>query len=222
MSSEQVVHIVDDDAAMRDAMRTLFNSVSIATRCYGDAEEFLNAVNNPEDEGELAGCVVLDLRMPGMSGLEVQNALTRQGCELPVIFITGHGKISTAVRAMHGGAVDFLTKPVDDELLLETVQEALRRDQDQRHVRAETDKIAERVSALTPREKEVLQAVTRGLSNKEIARELHISHKTVELYRAHMMEKMQANSIAEVVQMYLVGAAVEPHFMHDDDAQEAS
>lgn len=204
-TTSPIVHVVDDDAATRDAMQTLFDSVSITSQCHERPEGFLEALAN-----DRPGCVLMDLRMPGMSGLEVQAAMRDRRCELPVIFITGHGKISAAVRAMHAGAVDFLTKPVDDELLLNTVQQALRQDGNQRHANQEKQHIASRLESLTPREHEVLEAVARGLSNKEIARELHISHKTVELHRAHMMEKMQAHSIAEVVQMYLVGEHAAP------------
>jgi len=201
MTAKPTVHVVDDDAATRDAMQELFKSVAISSRCYEDPSLFLQEI-----QPEHPGCIVLDLRMPGMSGLEVQVALHEKRCNQPVIFITGHGKISAAVRAMHGGAVDFLTKPVDDETLLKIVQEAIQQDNNQSLAHEEREKIITRLASLTPREREVVEYVTRGLSNKEIARELDISHKTVELHRAHMMDKMDAHSIAEVVQMYLLGS----------------
>lgn len=200
LNTDPIVYVVDDDAAVCDSMQTLFKSVSLTSQCYSNAEEFLEDL-----DAARIGCLVLDLRMPGMSGLELQAELRDRRCYLPIIFISGHGKISAAVRAMHAGAVDFLTKPVDDELLIEAVHKATRQDRQQRQVLEQRDRLQGLLQSLTRREAEVLEAVARGLSNKEIARELDISHKTVELHRAHMMEKMDAHSIAEVVQMHLLG-----------------
>lgn len=212
MSDDAIVHVVDDDAPTRDAMRTLFDSAGIHSRTYASAREFLDCADM-----DSPGCIILDLRMPEMSGLEMQRALRTRNCTLPVIFLTGHGKVSAAVRAMQDGAVDFLTKPTDDEVLLDTVRKGIRTHLRNRGKQAKNGALRARLDNLTPREYEVLQGVTDGLSNKEIARRLGISHKTVELHRAHMMEKMHAQSIAEVVQMYV--AAVRKN---DEDADADS
>lgn len=194
MSTESVVHIVDDDPATLDAMHAQLESAGLHTRRYIKAEDFLQKM-----ETSSAGCLVVDLRMPRMNGLELQHRV-REACpDMPIIFITGYGNISAAVRAMRAGADDFLTKPVDDEILIERVQEVLARRANSELKQFERDKLRRRMDELTPREREVMEGVVAGLSSKTIARNLGISPKTVELHRAHMMEKMEAKSIADLV-----------------------
>lgn len=202
IAGDEVVHIVDDDYDMRDALCSLFASVSMPARCYASASEFLASWDY-----DLRGCLVLDLRMPDMSGLELQTELTRRDCQLPIVFLSAHDNVYAAVRAMRHGAVDFLIKPVDDELFIETVRNAIRIGQlaqNDRHLREE---IQSRIAMLTAREREVMAAVVEGLSSKEIARKLDISYKTVDLHRSHLMAKMQARSVADLVRLCLT---VEP------------
>lgn len=193
-----LVYVVDDHASTRDALQALFESVSLESRLFASAEEFLDVVTN-----ERPGCVLVDMRMPGMSGLELQKALHDQQCHLPIIFLSGYGNVESAVHAMQQGADDFLNKPADDETLLAKVKNAIRSDQERRRSQREHDTLVARLNNLTGREFEVLEAVVQGLSNKGIARKLGISPKTVELHRAHMMQKMHAQSIAEAVRMYM-------------------
>lgn len=197
--AQAAVHVIDDDADIRDSLQTLFASVSLNSHFYDSAEAFLDAWR-PDS----CGCVLADLRMPGMSGLELQEALDGRERQMPLIFLTGHPSTGAAVRAMREGAADFLTKPVDDDELIARVREALQKDQAQLQQQLQKKALTRRIDALTPREVEVLQGVVAGLSNKRIARKLGISYKTVELHRGHMMEKMQAHSIAEVVQFYTI------------------
>lgn len=199
MNSNATVYVVDDDAATRDAMHTLFEAAGLYARAYATAEEFLG-IANPDS----SGCLVVDLRMPGMSGLELQRRVRESWPHMPVIFVTGHGNISAAVRAMRAGADDFLTKPLDDEALIERVHEALIRRQRNRNGQPECDEVAARMEHLTTREREVMDRVVSGQSSKIIARDLGISPKTVELHRAHMMDKMAAGSIADLVRFNLL------------------
>lgn len=200
MELKAMVHVVDDDSATRDAMSVLLRSVCLQAACYESAEDFLD-----HWEPSPPGCIVLDLRMPGMGGLELQAALREHGYCPPIIFLTGHANVSAAVRAMQGGAADFLTKPINDESLLEKVREAIGRDRRSRREAAQRATIHARLELLTPRERQVMEGVVAGKSNKEIGRELGISHKTVELHRANMMAKVHAGSIAQLVHMRLAG-----------------
>lgn len=195
---EPTVFIVDDDEAMRDALDTLIRSVGIRTSLHASADEFL-AGYDPEQPG----CLVLDVRMPGMSGLDLQDALAKQGIELPVIIITGHGDIPMAVRAMRAGAVDFLEKPFREQELLHRIHQAVEQDAGARQDRAAKGEITARLASLTPREGQVLDLVVAGKPNKAIAGELGLSHKTVEFHRAKIMDKMRADSVAELVRMVL-------------------
>jgi two-component system, LuxR family, response regulator FixJ len=192
------VFVVDDDDAVRSSLRLLLKSVGIAAVAYGSAQEFLAAY-----EAEQPGCIVLDVRMPGMSGLEMQEHLNLRGAMIPVIFITGHGDIPMAVEAMQQGAFDFLQKPFRDQELLDRIQRALARDRDNRTHLHQKDRIRERFETLTPREREVLDLVTRGMPNKVMAAELGVSQRTVEIHRARVMEKMEASSLAQLVRMTL-------------------
>ncbi|MDE2220638.1 MAG: response regulator transcription factor [Gammaproteobacteria bacterium] len=192
------VFIVDDDEAVRSSVRFLIRSVGLQAQVYPSAQEFL-AVYDPRHPG----CLLLDVRMPGMSGLELQQELNRRGATIPVVFISGHGDVPMAVEAMQQGAFDFLQKPFRDQDLLDRVQRALTRDAESRARLAARAEIASRLATLTPRESEVLQLITRGKANKVVGAELGVSQRTVEIHRAHVMEKMNASSLAELVRMVL-------------------
>jgi FixJ family two-component response regulator len=192
------VFIVDDDDAVRNSLRLLMKSVNIAAQTAASAQEFL-ANFNPDHPG----CLVLDVRMPGMSGLELQQKLSLQGAMIPVIFITGHGDIPMAVEAMQHGAFDFLPKPFRDQDLIDRVQRALQRDAENRGKVHHKDAIRQRYASLTPREREVLELVTQGKANKVMAGDLGVSQRTVEIHRARVMEKMEARSLAELVRMMM-------------------
>lgn len=190
-NTEAVVFIVDDDDAMRDSIAYLVQSVGRAVETYESAEAFLARVDSAR-----AGCLILDVRMPGMGGLDLQQVLQVRGIQLPVIVITGHGDIPMAVRAMRAGAVSFLEKPFNDQALLDHVGEAMRIDREVRRQREQTAQAALRLAALTAREREVLEAVVAGKQNRMIAEELGLSVKTVEAHRHRMMGKMQARTAA--------------------------
>jgi two-component system, LuxR family, response regulator FixJ len=195
---QQTVFVVDDDDAVRNSLRLLLKSAGLAAEVSASGPEFL-AVYDPAQPG----CVILDVRMPGMSGLEMQHELNIRGAPIPVIFITGHGDIPMAVEAMQHGAFDFLQKPFRDSDLLERVQRALARDAQNRARLRHTDGIRERLASLSPREREVLELVTQGKANKMVAGELGVSQRTVEIHRAHVMQKMEAGSLAELVRMMM-------------------
>jgi len=199
MSDEHLVFVVDDDQAMRASLQWLIESVGMAVRTFDSANAFLAAY-----EPSWFGCLLLDVRMPGMSGLELQAYLARRDIRLPVIVITGHGDIAMAVKAMKAGAVDFIEKPFNDEDLLSSIRNALRHDEQQRALHARRADIAARLEELTPREHEVMTMVTDGKSNKEIAAALGVSAKTVEVHRARVMDKMRADSLAELVRMVML------------------
>lgn len=192
------VFIVDDDEGVRNSLRFLLKSVGHATRALASANEFLDAYkpNQP-------GCLVLDVRMPGMSGLELQQQLNLRGAVIPVIFITGHGDIPMAVEAMQQGAFDFLQKPFRDQELIDRIQRALERDARSRAALDQHARIRERLDSLTPREREVLALMTRGKPNKIMAAELGVSQRTVEIHRARVMEKSGAASLAQLVRMVM-------------------
>jgi two-component system response regulator FixJ len=192
------VMVVDDDTGVRNAMRALLKSVGLESVLFGSAREFLDAWRP-----EAPGCLVLDIRMPGMSGLELQQELNVRGATIPVIFMTGHGDVPMAVEAMQHGAFDFLQKPFRDQDLLDRIQKALVKDEELRKSLGEHARIRAQLDSLTPREREVLDLMTRGLQNKAVAQELGVSPRTVEIHRARVLEKMQAQSVAELVRMTL-------------------
>ena len=194
--TEATVFIVDDDQAMRSSLKWLIESVNMPVETFSSADEFIRSYYPGR-----SGCLLLDVRMPGMSGLELQEYLVNQQITIPVIIITGHGDVHMAVRAMKAGAVDFIEKPFNDEFLLNSIRNAINIDAEQRTVQAERAEIATKLDQLTPREYEVMEMVTDGKSNKEIASALGVSAKTVEAHRARVMEKMQASSLAELVRM---------------------
>ena len=191
-----VVFVVDDDEELRLALDNLFRSVGLQARLFGSATEFLkaSAVDAP-------GCLVLDIRLPGVSGLEFQGQLTRMGVDLPIVFMTGHGDVPMSVRAMKAGAIDFLTKPFRDQDMLDAVAAAIETDRRRRATAAAGRDVRSRFESLSPREREVMTLVTRGLMNKQVAGELGLSEITVKLYRAQAMRKMDADTLADLVRM---------------------
>lgn len=196
MNKQPNVFVVDDDQAMRNSLKWLIESVGMKVETYSTADEFIQNYYPGR-----AGCLLLDVRMPGMSGLELQEHFLKHQINIPIIIITGHGDVPMAVRAMKSGAVDFIEKPFNDEMLLESIRNALNMDVEQRAAQAERAEIATRLANLTPREHEVMEMVTAGKSNKDIAQTLGVSAKTVEAHRSRVMEKMQADSLAELVKM---------------------
>ena len=192
------VHIVDDDDAMRDSLKWLLESRGLEVELYASGDEFLKAFDNG-----FCGCLVLDVRMNGMSGLDLYERLQARGCTLPVIFITGHGDVPMAVSALKKGAVDFIEKPFNDQDILGLIEECMQQDLAAAVKRAESASVAQRLDSLTQREQEVLAMVVAGKLNKQIADELGISIKTVEVHRSRVMQKMAANSVAELVQITL-------------------
>ena len=192
------VFIVDDDDAVRSSLRLLLKSVGLSAVAYPSARDFL-AAWNPDQPS----CLVLDVRMPGMSGLELQEELNRRGAIVPVIFITGHGDIPMAVQTIKEGAADFIQKPFRDQDLIDRIQKAITRDAENRAQLLEKDRIRARYDSLTPREREVLALVTSGKANKVMAGDLGVSQRTVEIHRARVMEKMEAASLAQLVRMVL-------------------
>jgi len=201
MSSEPVVHVIDDDEAVRDSIAFLLSSAGLSTRTYESALAFLDRVSEAE-----AGCIVTDVRMPGMTGLDLVDRLNALGVDLPVVVITGHGDIPLAVRAMKGGVVDFIEKPFEDEQLLNALKTALARGEDRMAKAGERAMAGQRIALLSARERQVLDGIVGGMANKVIARELGISPRTVEVYRANLMTKMQAASLSELVRMALTAA----------------
>jgi FixJ family two-component response regulator len=193
---EQTVFVVDDDAAIRDSMAFLMKSVDLPCQCYASANDFL-ARYDPA----MSGCLVLDIRMPGMSGMDLQQHLNERRSILPIIFITGHGDIPMAVDAMQKGAIDFLQKPFRDQDLLDRINNALESDRAAREELEQVEVLRRRYDSLTSREKEVMQEVVAGKPNKIIAYDLDVSQRTVEIHRSRVMEKMQAKSLAHLVRM---------------------
>ena len=195
-NADAVVIIIDDDASMREAIMTLIETVGLNTQTYASGQEFLQ--HSPPDG---PSCLVLDVRLPGLSGLNLQRELAVRGMDIPIIFITGHGDIPMSVQAMKAGAVEFLTKPFRDQDLLDAIAQALERDRAARRQRAEMAALRQRYDTLTAREREVMRLTVAGLLNKQIASELGTSEKTVNIQRGRMMQKMQADSIAALVRI---------------------
>lgn len=196
MSTEATVFVVDDDPSMRQSLQFLLQSVGLPCEAHASAEDFLNAYDCSRP-----GCLLLDMRMPGMGGLALQERLEARGQQLPIIFITAHGEVSAAVRALKGGALDFLEKPFSDQVLVDRVREAIELDrrsrlEEERHVEA-----TQRLAQLSPRQRQVMDLVIQGKSNKVIADELGIREKTVEVHRSQLMHKLGVGSVAALVQL---------------------
>ncbi len=197
--TENTVFVVDDDRAVLDSLGMLLRSMKIGCQLFASAQDFLDAY-----QADWQGCIVLDIRMPGMSGMELHRHLVEQHATMPVIFVTGHGDVPMAVEAMHNGAFDFIQKPYRDQDLLDRINQALAWDEEHRSQEDRKRELLERSQSLTPREREGMECVVRGLANKVIAMDLDLSQRTVEIHRARVMEKMHARSLAELVRMSMV------------------
>lgn len=195
-AAEAMVYVVDDDDAVRVALKDLLESVGLNVETFPSGRDFLKAQRT-----DIPACLILDVRLPGTSGLDFQRELAAVNIEIPIIFITGHGDIPMTVQAMKAGAVDFLTKPFRDQELLDAIHKAVDRDRERRQQRSEVTQLRERYEALTPREREVLALVIQGLLNKQIAAELGTSETTVKIHRGQVMRKMQAESLPDLVRM---------------------
>lgn len=193
---EAIVFVVDDDPSLRASTERLLRSVGLRVQTFASAREFLGS---PRPEGP--ACLVLDVRLPGLSGLDLQRELARSGVQIPIIFMTGHGDIPMTVRAMKAGAVEFLTKPYRKNDLLDAVRAAIERDRASHRARLEAGDLRQRYEQLTPREREVMVLVVAGLLNKQVAGELVTSERTIKFHRAHIMQKMEAASLAELVKI---------------------
>jgi two-component system response regulator FixJ len=196
MQPNPTVFVVDDDPAIRESLRWLIESVGLNVKIFTTAQEFLEGY-----DPSLPGCLVLDVRMPGMSGLDLQNELAARKVNIPILIITGHAEVPVAVRAMKAGALDFIEKPFSDQLLLDRVRRAIEKDAEFRQADSLRTEVAARLAQLTPREREVMDLVIAGKANKVIASELGLSPKTVEVHRAHVMKKMQVDSLADLVRV---------------------
>lgn len=194
--AEQVVFVIDDDPSMRTAIKDLIEAVGMSCQTFGSGQELLGA-----DLPDVPSSLVLDVRLPGLSGLNLQRELTERGIHMPIIFITGHGDIPMSVRAMKAGAVEFLTKPFREQDLLDAIEQGIDRDRSAREQLTALRELRERSETLTPREREVMRLVVAGMLNKQIAVELDISEKTVNVHRAQVMQKMRADSLANLVRM---------------------
>jgi FixJ family two-component response regulator len=193
---DAMVFVIDDDAAIRESLKNLIRSIGLRVEIFASAQEFLRA-----KRPDVPGCLVLDVRLKGLSGLDLQKRMAEADIEIPIIFITGHGDIPMTVQAMKAGAVEFLTKPFRDQDLLDAIHQALERDRKTREERAKIEELHSRYQSLTPREREVMALVVTGLLNKQIAGQLGTSETTVKIHRHQVMEKMEAGSLAELVRL---------------------
>lgn len=191
-----LVYLVDDDYSVRDSLSMLIESTGQEVRCFESADDFLN--NFDPDQ---AGCLILDVRMPNMTGLELQEQLVRRDFAIPIIFISGHADVPDSSKAFRAGALDYMEKPFDGDLLLKRMQEGIQKDLETRVYNAEKRKLKQRLGLLTPREHEVMVLIVKGMSNKEAAKKLDVSNRTVDVHRAKIMEKMQAEDLAELTVM---------------------
>jgi len=195
-NAAEMVFVIDDDESIREALKSLIRSVGLRVETFASAQDFLQS-----SRPDVPSCLILDVRMPGLSGLDLQRDLAETNIQIPIIFITGHGDIPMSVRAMKAGAVEFLTKPFRDQDLLDAIQQALERDRQVRSQQAGTAELRNRYHSLTPRETEVFSLVVKGMLNKQIALQLGTSEITIKLHRRQVMEKMHASSLADLVRM---------------------
>lgn len=202
------VYIVEDDDAVRDSLQLMLESIGRVVTAYPDADQFLQAYSH-----EMAGCIVLDIRMPGINGMELQRKLNDLNSILPIIFVTGHGDVPMAVEAMQQGAIDFVQKPYREQELLDKISQAMMLDDQNRATLQQRQAILQRMHELTPRERDVMQLMVEGKANKVIAINLDISQRTVEIHRSRVMDKLQANSLAHLVRMFL---SVETEVLNPD------
>ena len=203
--SDAVVFVVDDDSLVRDSLEQLIKSVGLTTETFSSAQAFLD-----RDLPDKPSCLVLDIRMPGLSGLDLQDNLVKKGISIPIIFITGHGTVPMSVKAMKAGAMDFLQKPFEDQELLDLIHHAIKQNRQARLEQAEIIKIKQRIKSLTSREHEILVRITAGTLNKQIACDLKVSENTIKTHRARIMRKMEVESLAELVRA-TEKAGIHPH-----------
>ena len=203
--STGTVFVVDDDEPVRDAIGLLLDTVDIDHQSFASAQDFLDAYDR-----SMTGCLVLDIRMPSMSGMELQAALSAKSVTIPIIFLTGHGNVSMSAKAFRSGAVDFLEKPFNEQVLLQRIEEAIRLDQTNREAVAHRHIVNARMAALTPREREVMRLIVAGHSNKEVARQLELSTRTIETHRGHIMEKTGAHSLADLIALAIASGSHKP------------
>ena len=198
LEPRQLVYVIDDDEAVRDSMGMLLESADLAYRCFASADDFI-----AEHDSSQRGCLVLDIRMPGMNGIELQQKLESIDSSLPIVFITGHGDVAMAVEAMRQGALDFLRKPVDEEAFLERIAYALDQESGDWHQKLDREQARQRIASLTEREREVFHLVAEGVANKAVAVNLGISERTVEVHRSQVMKKLEARTLAQLVRIHL-------------------
>jgi len=191
-----IIYLIDDDESVREGVTDLLRSVGHAVQSFGSAQEFLDS-----ERPDVPGCIVLDVRLPGPSGLEIQRTLAKSNIHLPIIFISGHGDISMSVRAIRSGAIEFLTKPLHEQQLLDAVQSGIEHDRARREKGKVVAEVQKRFDLLTPRERDILTLVVSGQRNKQIAAQLKLSEMTVKVHRSHIMQKMGANSLVDLVRM---------------------
>ncbi len=195
---QPIVYLVDDDAQLRESLQLLLQSVGLPLKSFATAQEFLN-----QFDPESVGCLVLDIRLPGMSGLELQQRLRESGADLPVILVSGHADVPMAVRGIKNGALDFLEKPFNDQVLLDRIQQGTEEHVQRRKQREAQREILARMETLTPREREVMELLVSGMSNKTIATQLQISRKTLDIHRGKVLQKMEAETVADLVRLVL-------------------
>jgi FixJ family two-component response regulator len=196
LQKKATVYIVDDDVAVRSSLTWWIESHGFQVKMFESAQAFLEFYQQ-----DISGCIIMDIRMPGIDGLQLQTILQQRGCTLPTIFVTGHAEVPIAIAAIRSGGFDFLEKPFDDDVLLDRIQQALALDAQARHEPDNHQDVINRISRLTTREKRIMQLICQGLTNRQIADELELSHKTIEVYRTRVMQKMQVNSLPTLVRL---------------------